>query len=601
MQLLRLSLSGLPPDDRAIYIEQLREHWRLDVWTVPGQLLALLALSPVILGSGLKWWAWLGPVALLLASWAWAVRAPARLRRVTLDEASYSRWRRRTLLRELAQSLGWALLAAALWGALDEQWHLLILTGLLVFTYTAMFFSTHDTGVAAVASVPILLTMQARLWWSDGAGHGTIALILAASMLTCLFVGRLVEQRLFEGERLRRRNQALVRSLEHEMAQLSQARDAAQQANQHKSAFLAAASHDLRQPLHSLTLLSGVMARTADAPTLQATAQRMQSAIDGLRFVFDQLFDIARLDAGKQPPRPQALSVDAVLSALSDEMAPLCEAKGLRWQCLPAAGMGCMADPVYLQRSLRNLLDNALRYTAQGGVLLRARRRGPHVVLQVWDTGPGIARDWRARIFDDHVQGHNAQRLRSEGLGLGLAVVRRMAEAGGYRIDVRSRPGRGSCFALWLPACPPPKPAPGPAWGSLTDSAGGPTPDAPPIVVIVEDDPDVRDALARLLPLAGWAVAAGATCEEAVEAVAALGRMPHVALCDHRLAGPDDGLAVIARLRHEFGRALPAGLLTGDLDAGLPARCAAEEVVLARKPLRDDALLSLLRTLITPR
>ena len=182
MQLLRLSLSGLPPDDRAIYIEQLREHWRLDVWTVPGQLLALLALGPVILGSGLKWWTWLGPVALLLASWAWAVRAPARLRRVTLDEASYSRWRRRTLLRELAQSLGWALLAAALWGALDAQWHLLILTGLLVFTYTAMFFSTHDTGVAAVASVPILLTMLARLWWSDGAGLGTIALYLHSTL-----------------------------------------------------------------------------------------------------------------------------------------------------------------------------------------------------------------------------------------------------------------------------------------------------------------------------------------------------------------------------------------------------------------------------------
>ena len=157
MQLLRLSLEGLPADDRAIYLDQLREHWRLDAWTVAGQLVVLLALVPVIARSGLQWWQWGSGVALLLGSWAWAARAPWRLRQVTLDEHNYPRWRRRTLCRELAQSLGWAVLASWLWGTLGDEWHLLILTGLLVFIYTAMFFTTHDTGVATTASVPILL------------------------------------------------------------------------------------------------------------------------------------------------------------------------------------------------------------------------------------------------------------------------------------------------------------------------------------------------------------------------------------------------------------------------------------------------------------
>lgn len=605
MRLLRLSLHEVSADDRAIYLDQLREHWRLDAWTVAGQLLALAALAPVIARSGLSGWHIGSSLLLLLGSWAWALRAPWRLRHVTLTEQSYPRWRALTLWRELAQSLGWAILALGLWSALGERWHLLILVGLLVFIYTSMFFTTHDSGVAAVASLPILLILSAWLLVSGGEGHALIALILTASTLTCLVVGRLIEQRLMDAERLRRRNEALLAELAREIEHVRQARDEAQEANRQKSHFLATASHDLRQPLHSLTLLAGLLSRTDDPREQQRTAERMQSALDGLRFVFDQLFDIARLDAGKHPHRPQVLAVTPLLSTLHAEMGPTFDAQGLRWTCDPGPGLGCLADPVFVQRTLRNLLDNALRYTPHGGVHLRARQRGPHTVLQVWDTGCGMSRALRERIFDDYTQGHNPERQRRQGLGLGLAVVRRLADAGAYRVTVRSRPGRGSCFSVWLPSAPLPS-AQLPstvgefAIGRPADEAAPRVPQAslpcPALIALIDDDDDVRQATRDTLQHGGWQVADGASSQQAIDAVARLGRMPVAVLSDHRLSAHadgthEDGLQAIQALRHEFGLTLPAFLLTGDLDPSLPRQCQAQGIVHLRKPLSTTDLL----------
>ena len=605
MRLLRLSLHEVSADDRAIYLDQLREHWRLDAWTVAGQLLALAALTPVIARSGLSWWHTGGSLLLLLGSWAWALRAPWRLRHVTLTDQTYPRWRALTLMRELAQSLGWAILALGLWSALGERWHLLILAGLLVFIYTSMFFTTHDSGVAAVASVPILLILSAGLLVSGGEGHTLIALILTASTLTCLVVGRLIEQRLMDAERLRRRNETLLAELAREIERVRQARDESQEANRQKSHFLATASHDLRQPLHSLTLLAGLLSRSDDPTEQRRTAERMQSALDGLRFVFDQLFDIARLDAGKHPHRPQVLAVTPLLTALHAEMGPTFDAQGLRWTCDPGPGLGCLADPVFVQRTLRNLLDNALRYTPHGDVHLRARQRGPHTVLQVWDTGCGMSRALRERIFDDYTQGHNPERQRRQGLGLGLAVVRRLAETGAYRVTVRSRPGRGTCFSVWLPSATAPSMAGGPPLasplrapqpGGIARAATRSGLSSRPVIALIDDDDDVRQATRDTLQHGGWQVADGASSKEAIEAVARLGRMPVAVLSDHRLSDQtdgthEDGLQVIQALRHEFGLALPAFLLTGDLDPSLPQQCQAQGIVHLRKPLSTTDLL----------
>ncbi len=603
MRFLRLRLDGLDAADRDIHIEQLREHWRLDVWTVPGQAVVLAALLPVIWRSTASPWAWGPLVALLLASWTWGALSQRRLRTVGIHAHTYAHWRAITLLRELVQSSAWGGIGALLWGALPSDWHLLILTGLIVFAFTAMFFSIHDSGVATAANVPIQLILMGRLLADDAPGTGTIALILAAAMFTCLGVGRLIERRLLDAERLRLRNAQLVSELEGEIDKVRQARDAAQEANRQKSAFLAAASHDLRQPLHSLTLLSGMLTQDhdrsgAEVPAhLKQTAQRMQSAVDGLSFVFDQLFDIARLDAGKQAHLPRVLDLGEALHELHLEYAVAMEAKGLAWGLdAPPTPAWTLADPLFMQRILRNLLDNALRYTVQGGVRLRWRHRGGHWCVQVWDSGPGIARDLRERVFDDFVQGHNPQRQRREGLGLGLAMVRRLVQAGGYALRLRSRPGQGSVFSLCLPVCQPPLRG---ASDALTPCA--PTLAAPPpegrLIVLVDDDDDVLHAMRDSLEALGWAVACGHDAREATEAVAAAGRMPLAVISDWRLAPlssegtkAQDGLACIAALRHEFGHTLPAWLLTGDLDAQLGERCAAAGVRLLRKPQSANSL-----------
>jgi len=598
MQALRLNLATMAPEDQTLCIQQLQHQWRLGRWAIPGQAIALLAMIPVLRSAHLPAWQLATVLGLLGATWLWGLGMVPRLLRQPLGLHNYRRWRTLTLVFEACQSTGWGLLGAWLWDALPPGWHLFILCALLVFAFTALFFTTSDWGVALAANTPIMLIIQLRLWWDQGQGQGLLAAVIGLSMLTCLGVGRLIETQLLDADRLRLRNARLLQELEGEIDKVRLARDEAQEANRQKSAFLAAASHDLRQPLHSLTLLSGMLTHHADEatpPRMRQTAQRMQSVVDGLSFVFDQLFDIARLDAGKQVHQARAVDVHALLHSLSDEYAAAFEAKGLRWHLdllgggPPEAHAWALADPLFLQRILRNLLDNALRYTAQGEVRLRLRPRGTTLALQVWDTGPGIERSQRQRVFDDYVQGHNPQRQRQEGLGLGLALV-----------HLRSRLGQGSCFSLEVPATMAPADvAPSAAPSQVaTPQAGLPT-DQAPLLVLIDDDHDVLSAMQDSLSELGWAIAAGRSAREAVDAVAALGRMPMAVVCDWRL-GPDpqgqpqDGLGCIRALRHEFGLDLPAWLLTGDLDPTLSERCAHAQVGFRRKPIGAQALSTLL-------
>jgi signal transduction histidine kinase/CheY-like chemotaxis protein len=604
MKFLRLNLQGLTPTDRAIYLEQLRDHWRLDVWAIPGQFIALLALIPVVQRSGLRLWEWGPPIALLLATWAWGSLSIWRLRRVVLDADNYPRWRAITLMREVTQATGWALLAAMLWGALPSQWHLLILTALIIFGYTAMFFSTHDSGVATAANLPILLIVLARLLLDPAEGTATIALILTLSMVTCLGVGRLIEVRLLEAERLRIRNEQLVAELADEVGKVRLAKEAAEQANRQKSEFIATASHDVRQPLHSLTLLSGLLTSRLQEPDARGLAGKISAAVDGLRGIFEQLFDIARVDAQKLVHQPHAIALRPLLSQLADEFELLCQDKGLRWQHLHAQGVPAhtlvQADPLFMQRILRNLLENALRYTPPGQtVRLRTRARGPWLVVQVWDQGPGIAPADRARIFEDYVQLHNPARHLREGLGLGLGLVRRLVQAGAYRLTVHSRLGQGSVFSLWVPLVPVTEAtAPTPEATPLHDPHALPGQGATRTMLLVEDDDDVRDTTRTVLQALGWQCFAGATLAQAIEALARADAWPQALLTDLRLGAGDDGLAVARQARHEFGPELPVLLLTGDLDPTLNARAAEAGVVLRRKPLSPAELRQALDTLI---
>ncbi len=382
---------------------------------------------------------------------------------------------------------------------------------------------------------------------------------------------------------------ALERARRQQAEDTSQRLDALnralEEANAAKTRFLAAASHDLRQPVQALALNMAALeieARAAGAAAPLALVQRMSASLQALTQMFDVLLDISRLDAGIVPVHAQPLALAPLLQRLHGELAPVAAARGLRLRLhLPrrtAARASTHSDPVLLERCLRNLLDNALKYTARGGVLLALRPRGGGWQVQVLDTGIGMAPEVLARACEEFFQADNPGRDRARGLGLGLAIVQRVLRLLGHTLALRSRPGYGSTAEVALPAHAAPPVA--------AEAPGGHAhaPGAPGLVAVIDDDSAVREALAALLQRWGHGVLQAADAEALLAQHAAAGQPPLQALVtDLRLARHATGLEAVAAVRAALGEgpgaALPALVITGDIaperlqqlrDSGLP-------------------------------
>ena len=245
-----------------------------------------------------------------------------------------------------------------------------------------------------------------------------------------------------------------VSALHAQLAEARQALEKAESANLAKTRFLAAASHDLRQPLHALVLFAEALQSRPQAPEQQRLVDNIAAAVSSLDGLFSALLDLTRIDAGGLQARPCDFALDELWQRLRVHFEPVAFDKGLALR-LRGGQHRVHADPVLVERIVRNLTANALRYTEDGGVLLAARRRGAHVLLQVWDSGLGIAAADQQRVFDEFVQVGEATRATEpgarRGLGLGLAIVKRLAGLMGADIGLQSVPGRGSVFSLRLP------------------------------------------------------------------------------------------------------------------------------------------------------
>ncbi|MBL8351931.1 MAG: hybrid sensor histidine kinase/response regulator [Burkholderiaceae bacterium] len=360
----------------------------------------------------------------------------------------------------------------------------------------------------------------------------------------------------------------------------------AELASQAKSRFIAAASHDLRQPVHALGLLLDVLQGQQLNPQAQATAARMSQVFEALDGLFEGLLDISRLDSGAIEPRRCDFALGPLLAALADEFAAEAQAKGLALRCR-GSDAWVRSDPLLLERMLRNLLANAVRYTERGGVLIGCRSRGGSLRIEVRDSGIGIAAAQQAAVFDEFFQVGNTERARGQGLGLGLAIVRRLGALLGHPLTLRSWPGRGSVFGITLPAVVAPAAVATPA-PRAADAQAAAWRDRH--VLVVEDDAFARDALERLLAAWGCQVSCCADATALRDLLRARAAAPDLLITDWRLPGPEDGLAVVQLLRTRFGGALPACLITGD--AVDDARRVEREhgVVLLHKPIRPAAL-----------
>ena len=334
---------------------------------------------------------------------------------------------------------------------------------------------------------------------------------------------------------------------------LAAAKAEAERANLDKSRFLAAASHDLRQPVQSLMLLLPLVERHIQpTPKAAQVLGLMGKALGGLNVLLTAVLDVSRLDAGGIEPSPEIVSLRGLCERLAAEYAPKAEAFGLDLR-VRSRDAFAYTDPALLERVLRNLMENALRYTQSGGVLLAMRRRGKNLRIDVVDTGVGIPADRQKDIFKEFTQLDNPGRDLSRGLGLGLAIVARLSSLLDLNVALLSRPARGSRFSITLPMVEPAAPKP------ASDDEAAPRSGA---VLVIEDNQILRLAIETILRESGYDTIAAASGEEAIDLA---GRGPVDAIVtDYRLGAGLNGVEAVREIERRLGRKMPKLLLTGE-------------------------------------
>ena len=384
--------------------------------------------------------------------------------------------------------------------------------------------------------------------------------------------------------------EALAAELEQRVAQRTQQLSLA---NLARARFLSAASHDLRQPVLTIGLLASLLPdRDEPATTKPTLVARLQAAVASMQRLLDGLLDLSRLDPLVVQARLQAVPLQPLLDAVAHHEQAAATAKGLRLRLRPTA-LAVQADALLLEQALRNLVSNALRHTAQGGILVAARAlRSGAVRLQVWDTGIGIAEADQARVFDEFVQLGNPGRDRSQGLGLGLAIAQRSALAMGSAVVLRSVPGRGSCFSLDLPRSTSALVAVAPLPAEIEQPLTGLR------LWVLDDDQALREALVLRLQQWGAQVVALGSLAALHDALAAAAlrpaARPALLLTDLRLAD-GSGVLAVQRARASLGVALPCLLVTGDPDASDTRALVLAGVPLLTKPFAMPDLLQALK------
>jgi len=369
---------------------------------------------------------------------------------------------------------------------------------------------------------------------------------------------------------------------------LEAAKREAERSNAAKSRFLAAASHDLRQPLQSMTLLLTLLGQAVEGDKPKELLRRFEQMLRGMSGMLNALLDINQIEAGIVEPRPVDFAVSDIFERLRDEFGYVAKARGLDLRVVPAAAR-VESDPQLLEQMIRNLLGNAIKYTARGKILFGCRRHGQCLRIEVWDTGIGISADQLQAIFDEFHQVDNAAHERSRGLGLGLAIVERLGRLLGHEVDVRSVPGKGSVFAISVPLRVDVEPQAHEATAAAEKAET--TIGHHCRVVVVEDDPDVLDLLERSLKSDGYVVSGAADANAAMNMVLGGAIRPEILLTDYDLPNGMYGLDLVAKLRASLGDDLPAIILTGDITPETKAKIDREDCIQLGKPVVSQELV----------
>ena len=445
-------------------------------------------------------------------------------------------------------------------------------------------------------AIPALVPAAIYLLFSDGRVETTIGgamfLFLGFLSFNALRTHRATKQTL----QLQFENNELIAHLDAEKervvklnAQLEQrvADRTAEivEANAAKSRFLAAASHDLRQPLQTLSLLTGTLSKTVRDPQAAQTVDELQDTIGTMGGLLNALLDIGKLDSGAISPELTDFSIATLLQRLHLAFRHHADEKGLSLDVVPSSAV-VHSDPVLLESMIRNLLTNAIRYTHEGRILLGCRRRGPKLRIEVWDTGIGIPTEQVDRIFEEFYQLDNPARDRSKGLGLGLATVQRTARLLGYSVDVRSLRDKGSVFAVEVPLGKAvdqhdEKRNRGPASTKARQAAS---------IVLIEDETVVLEAMKCFLEFEGFRVYTAGNIEQASQLILDGEASPDLIISDYRLPQSKTGIEVVKLIRALMGADVPGIILTGDISPAIAEEAQANRLLVLHKPADPDEL-----------
>ena len=521
----------------------------------------------------------------------------------------YLRWRRTGIeLGDLDRAANyWALgslLSGCLWGLATLLFFIPDSPVYQAFLFVLIFAVTSAAvlliGVHLpsfyVFVLPALVPIVVRNVIEGEPAHLTLAFIVGVATIALLTFGRNYNRVLVASLRNRFENEALARKLATQNIELERAKEVAERArndaeiaNRSKTQFFAAAGHDLRQPLHAMGLFAAALTEKARDPEVLHVVNSINASVDALEGLFNELLDISKIDSGVLKANPTHFELGAMLDRLRMDFEPEAFERGLRLRIVPTT-VYLFSDPVLVERILRNLISNAIRYTKAGGVLVGARRRGKEVSLEVWDTGIGIPPEQQDRVFEEFYQLANPERNSRKGLGLGLSIVKRLANLLGSHIELRSIPGRGSVFRVRLPLGV--RPTVDPARKKKTVTVPGDL--SGRVIVVVEDEAAVLEGMRVLLEGWGAEVVAGASIRETMAEVEPLARAPDLIVADYGLRDGNVGSQAIAALRERFKSRIPAIIVSGSTTPAHVDEAKAMDAHLLLKPVMPAKLRTLI-------
>ena len=526
-------------------------------------------------------------------TWA-AVMHTAQLARIAInlayrrDDRAWQRmavWRRRYMTGLVAAALAWG--AAPLVVLPSGDLATVCLTMLVML-------GMGSGGIGAIVAYrpaiyawlcPLLLPLPVLLMWHDGPLHGALAIFALAYLGVNLVFARGQNAMLVKALQAQFDNAELVGQLRHQM-------QLAAEADREKSRFVASASHDLRQPMHALGLFASALEKRLAGSSEAPLVANLNRCIESLDRSFNAMLDISKLDAGVVEPQLQTFPIRDVFRRLHMHFAGQAEGAGLNLRFKPG-GKLVHSDPQLLERILSNLIANAIKYTRDGGIVVVARTHGDRAHIEVWDTGVGIPEPELPRVFDEFYQLHNPERDRSRGLGMGLAIVKRLALLLDHPLTVSSRLGRGTMVRLAVPQTDPDalhgmdlgaETVPSPIGNART-------------LLFIDDEESIRESMRLLLQEWDYEVLVAGSIDEACRLAMHHPEPIHAVISDLRLRSGEDGLMAINAVRATLGYRLPAVLVTGDTSPDQVKRVHDSGHRVLFKPVLPKELFSMLRQL----